>query len=1033
MPYACHGKNYACCHMVIAGNFGLAFRKLIRYLAAIFYNHNFMRQRTAFLSFLFLFCSFLCSHVIAQPTWTLDPFGKEKKPEQYEDKLLPSEKTGNKKFTVMKRFMQNATTRYNYYFNAENKLAGVIDRARIAQKDNYSRLLSFYPYSLENTKTQAAELDSVILKSTNGILLHDLRSDWVDNLYLLIGKAYYLRKDFDSAALTFQFINYNLFPRSKKNYDDDKVVGSREDGSTDLSIASKEKQSLLQKATGLPPSRNDALIWLTRTFTDLAEYGDAAGIINILQKDDNMPARLKNDLEEVTAYWFYKQGMYDSCSVHLEKALSAAANMQDRSRWEYLLAQMLELNGNYNDASSYYAKAATHTVSPVMEIFARLNDAKMLRKDGNEKELENTIGRLLRMAKKDKYDGYEHIIYYAAANLSLQRPDTLNALALYNKTTGYKADDQSYRNNAFLQLGDLSYMQRSYQNAFNYYDSLDLAAAELGERKDDISLRKTTLAKLVGYISVIEREDSLQKIAAMPVAERESLVKKLARQYRKENGLNIDEGDNGSVPITFNNPNALPDLFNSSSKGEWYFYNASSRAKGYSDFRQKWGKRENADNWRRKNAQASIVNGLGAPGSLDDPSLIKGADSTSLGSTPQMFTYEGMMSKLPLTPEALDSSNAQIAINMIGLAQTFQNDLEDYPQAIETYNRYLSRFGGTDADADAYLGLYICYTRLGETAKAANAKNILANKFANTRSGLAVTNPALLNPSAKNEAVTARYTDIYNKFIEGDFTTAMQAKAREDSAYGTNYWTPQLVYLEALYHINKREDSLAIVQLKNLQSLYATSPLAEKAGTMIEVLGRRDSLERYLTNLEITRAEEPKIIFVEEGDAKKITAQTQPNVPAPVAIVPKQTPKIDIPAAIATPESFKNGSFKLEPNEPQMLMMVLNKVDGVYINEAKNAFTRFNKESYLTSSITIARDVVDAEHTLLLFSSFADANAAIAYFDKIKKAAPKEVPWLAPAKYSFSIISAANLEILKSNKDFEGYRQLLNTNFNNKF
>ena len=74
----------------------------------------------------------------------------------------------------------------------------------------------FMVIHLNNTAAQKTELDSVIYKATAGILLHDLRSDWVDNLYLLIGKAYYLRKDFDSASMTFQFINYNLFPKEKR-------------------------------------------------------------------------------------------------------------------------------------------------------------------------------------------------------------------------------------------------------------------------------------------------------------------------------------------------------------------------------------------------------------------------------------------------------------------------------------------------------------------------------------------------------------------------------------------------------------------------------------------------------------------------------------------------------------------------------------------------------------------------------------------------------------------------------------------------
>ena len=187
--------------------------------------------------------SLLSFSVHAQPTWTLDPFGKEKKPEKYEEKKLGSEKTADKKFTVSRRFIQNNVTHYNFYFNAKSKLNAVIERAKIAQKDDYSKLLNFYPYTLENTASQQVELDSVIYKSTAGILLHDLRNDWIDNLYLLIGKAYYFRKTFDSAALTFQFINYNLFPR-KKNEDDSRVVGTNQAANNGvISIADKEKRN----------------------------------------------------------------------------------------------------------------------------------------------------------------------------------------------------------------------------------------------------------------------------------------------------------------------------------------------------------------------------------------------------------------------------------------------------------------------------------------------------------------------------------------------------------------------------------------------------------------------------------------------------------------------------------------------------------------------------------------------------------------------------------------------------------------------
>jgi hypothetical protein len=300
-------------------------------------------------------CRFLNTIEAQAPTWTIDLLGKEKKPAQFQDRKLGSEKMAEKKFTFLRHFFQNNFTHYNYYYNTNNKIKIVIERAKEIQKDDYGVLLSFYPYSLENTASQKTELDSALLKSTAGILLHDLRNDWIDNMYLLMGKAFYFRKDFDSAAATFQFINYNLFPR-KKNEDDDRIIGtSNSSTKSRISIANNETTSFLKKITSLPPSRNDALIWMARTFIEQDELGESASLINTLQNDPNLPIRLKDDLEEVNAYWFYKQNIYDSTAVHLQKSLSNAESKQDRARSEFLLAQLYELTNQYNKASQFYS------------------------------------------------------------------------------------------------------------------------------------------------------------------------------------------------------------------------------------------------------------------------------------------------------------------------------------------------------------------------------------------------------------------------------------------------------------------------------------------------------------------------------------------------------------------------------------------------------------------------------------------------------------------------------------------------------
>ncbi len=135
------------------------------------------------------------------------------KPTKYKTKTLKSEKTGQKKFTLPRRVIQNTVSHYNYYFNANNKINEVIERARLSNNDIYYKLLPFYSYSLKNTSSQASELDSVIYKATAGILIHDLRSAWVDNFYLLIGKAYLLKQAFDLHQWLFNLLTTTSIPK----------------------------------------------------------------------------------------------------------------------------------------------------------------------------------------------------------------------------------------------------------------------------------------------------------------------------------------------------------------------------------------------------------------------------------------------------------------------------------------------------------------------------------------------------------------------------------------------------------------------------------------------------------------------------------------------------------------------------------------------------------------------------------------------------------------------------------------------------
>ena len=90
-------------------------------------------------------------------------------------------------------------------------------------------------------------------------------------------------------------------------------------------------------------------------------------------------------------------------------------------------------------------------------------------------------------------------------------------------------------------------------------------------------------------------------------------------------------------------------------------------------------------------------------------------------------------------------------------------------------------------------------------------------------------------------------------------------------------------------------------------------------------------------------------------------------------------------------------------------------------------------EKFRGQPIVVTKDAIDKDFSILVFTSFANADAALEFLNKVKKAAPEEVSWLPAAKYSFIIISDDNLHLLQTNKKLQDYKDLLNKQYPGKF
>ena len=945
-----------------------------------------------------------------------------KKPKEYDDRVLRSERSEEKKFTLPRRLIQNTVTHYNFFFNANNKLNEVLEKAKTSFQDDFSLLLSFYNYSLDVTAADSIQLDSITYKSSTAIALHDLRNDWVDNMYMLWGTAYYLQKDFDSAYLMFQFINYAFAPKEKDGYY--KAIGSSRDGNKAFSISTKEKSGIPRKIFSEPPSRNDAFIWQIRNFLAQDQFTEAASLIVTLKNDPGFPKRLQNDLDEVQAFCFYKQNMWDSAVTHLVKALDNATNQQEKARWEYLAAQLYELSGHYKESEKYYSKVSSHTTDPIMDIYARLY-AIRVNKDGGEKAIEKNIDELLKMAKKDKYQDYRDIIYYMAAQMQLEGNNTDNAMILLLKSTQYTSNNPSQRNKAFLQLAELSFERKHYRQAYNFYDSMKLDDPSL-KNADELQARKKMLGGLATNIEIIERQDSLQRIAALPEDERRDFVKKLVRQLRKLQGLKDETAPSSGSPFaTATSSTLFPSV---PSKGEWYFFNAANRARGQSDFKNKWGNRPNIDNWRRSAAIIGVQGGQNNPIQQGNITSQQGVQ----GTTPEL-SFERMYANLPVAEDQLKKSNDSLQAAMFALGKIYVQEIEDCSAGTRTFEQLRNRFPKFEPMDEVLFNLYYCYNKNGETIKAADIKKLMGEKYNGSNFTTIVTTGK--NPKSKfaNPEATKSYEKIYDLFIEGSFDQAIKEKKSADSIYGKNYWTPQLLYIEAVYYIKQRNDSTAKGVLNILINQFANTPMAARAATLLDVLNRRNQIETELRNL---------VINQKQGDSttgKPVSNAVKNNIP------PRDSTKIITPPLAGNKNQLKDTTtnkpaakiispYAYSAGDPHYVVLVLNKVDPVFVNETKNAFARYNRDTYYNKQMSADLADLDADNRLLIISPFKDAAEAISYIDQTRpKTASEIIPWLIGAKYNFIILSDSNYSLLKVNKDLDNYKVFLNQYFPGKF
>ena len=112
------------------------------------------------------------------------------------------------------KFYQDVTSKFNGYFNANELLTASIASLEEQHQDNYNKILSVYKYSAaDNPQSVSGDLDNAIKKVGVVASLHPA-SHWKDDCYLLMGKAQFVKKDYETAQETLEFMVDEYDPKN---------------------------------------------------------------------------------------------------------------------------------------------------------------------------------------------------------------------------------------------------------------------------------------------------------------------------------------------------------------------------------------------------------------------------------------------------------------------------------------------------------------------------------------------------------------------------------------------------------------------------------------------------------------------------------------------------------------------------------------------------------------------------------------------------------------------------------------------------
>ncbi|MDQ1296716.1 MAG: hypothetical protein QG611_695, partial [Bacteroidota bacterium] len=489
------------------------------------------------------------------------------------------------KNTGATRFYHGMTAKYNIYFNGYESFKAGLIKIENGYTDDYAEILKVFEFSDKSTPSLcSSDMERAIQKASKLISLKSITAkpemkdkgkspdletnllerkeynEWVDDSYLLIGKARFYKQEYIAAASVFEYC-----------------------------ITQANSQEI----------RLESSIWLARIYNETGKYSEAFRTLSEMNLSAGFSRALKSMYYTTLADHFIKQKKYTEAIDPLSKALDLVSGKRTRYRLTYLLAQLNGFAGNSERAISLYRQVVKMHPPYDVEFNARINIAGVF--DINSGNPQSLIRELQKMLKDSKNKEFMDQIYFALGNLSMKEGNEEEALRFFRKSASSPSGNTNQKGRSYRALAEYFFNKPDFLNAAMYYDSTVYFLDQKHPEYQLLKLKSQDLNAVVSQLQIIQKEDSLQKVAAMKESERNALISSIISEIVKaeSEGKTSEYSDRYNLGQYYENERRFQG--NIEQEGKWYFYNQAALTFGRTEFQRRWGDRKLEDNWRRAN------------------------------------------------------------------------------------------------------------------------------------------------------------------------------------------------------------------------------------------------------------------------------------------------------------------------------------------------------------------------------------------------------------------------------------------------